>query len=201
MPVKKVPNTLIKRLKKIIKKEKPKQGTKRIYSVLGKMKIADHRSKEHSENTKAMFNRVREMNVSRNFPETKFVLKRTFHGTAKYTLAYVKRTVRKHNKIYGKGENYFLVAPNASVLSENIIAMAKTDAPNIKEISGHKGKGKTKRGINFFNDLKKKYGFSKKQFKDAAEKVCLRTKIDKSNLLLISFSKGKFVFMPLVDLT
>ncbi|MBU0636328.1 hypothetical protein KKE06_04855 [Candidatus Micrarchaeota archaeon] len=75
--------------------------------------------------------------------------------------------------------------------------MAKTDAPNVEEIVGH---NITERGTRFFRKIKRIQPITEHQLRAAANKVYNRTGIEYRNLLFIGVKKGKFIFMPLLDL-
>ena len=86
-------------------------------------------------------------------------------------------------------------------MDEYIVAMAKTDKPEVRQILS--SSEKTEKGVLFFKKLKQKYGVTEKQLEEAAEKVRQRTFIFDSNLLILGVETTKngnrFVFMPLPD--
>lgn len=199
MPVKKLPKKLVTRLKK---------AAPAVERFLGSMKNIDHR-KDFPEargiqknSTHAWGRRVRELNISRNFPRTKSVVIKMAHSVgAEGTIKTLSEKVREHNKRFGK-ENYVLLEPKAYAINRDVLAMAKANNPNIHEIigSGRWQEDKTRRGKIFFKKLKNKYNVSEEQLETAAEQVFERTGIQRANLLLLGFKKGKFIFMPLVDI-
>jgi len=203
MPVKKLPFTLIERLKKAAPK---------IKKALGRMKNIDHRkdlSKSNPREIELPGRRIRQMNISRNYPNTELVIKRTHLYNAEKTIRKVKEAVRKHNQKFNP-KNYVLLEPEAYAISKHLIAMAKTDAPSLEEILGKRDiffwvkmwfpEGKTERGKKFFEEMKEKYNVNETQLKEAYLKAEKLTDWDTSNLLLLGFENGKFVFMPLVDI-
>ncbi|MDO8537726.1 MAG: hypothetical protein Q7S21_02475 [archaeon] len=137
MPVKSLPRKLIRRLRKV---------APRIESVHHKMKNVDSRKPEEisvEENARKYLldmpgYRVRQMNVSRNYPKAELVIKRA-HGkqnrllSAEGTIRYVRTVVKNHN-IRFSPKNYELIEPVAYPISKNLIAMAKTNAPQVNQV-------------------------------------------------------------------
>lgn len=199
MPVKPLPKTLVSRLKRVSPK---------IDKALGRMKNIDHRISliyVGSNDTGEFGNRVRQMNVSRNYPRVKLVVKRVHDATAKEVIKAVKENVRNHNKflkVRGLKEKvgYVLREPIAYDIGGDLVAMAKTDRPSLHEVLGCIEFPRTDRGIQFFGQLSKKYGVTKKQLKMATKQICSDTTFGQRNILLLGVKEGKFVFMPLVDL-
>ncbi|MFH1588372.1 MAG: hypothetical protein ABIA76_03490, partial [Candidatus Diapherotrites archaeon] len=103
-------------------------------------------------------------------------------------------------------ENYVLLKPYAYSIGENLIAMRRVDFPSVDEILARESidslstKNITERGANFFSKIKKKHTVSESDLQKAVILVGRRTKITTSNLLLVGFEKGKFIFIPLADL-
>ena len=135
------------------------------------------------------------------------MIKRAHDGSAKEHKKTVQQKVREHNQNYAKIETiYVLLMPKAHVISEDLIAMAKTNAPSVIEILGCKawrrlksGRQRTARGQKFFQELQAKHGVTKKQLREAATRLEERTGIYWGNILLLRVENRKFVFMPLVD--
>ncbi|MFH0954906.1 MAG: hypothetical protein V1777_02285 [Candidatus Micrarchaeota archaeon] len=142
--------------------------------------------------------RVRQMNISRNYPSTSLVIKRADNASAQEVIDFVKQKVRKHNKKFGT-KDYILLEPRAYAISQDLIAMAKTRAPNVADIL-YGGEG-TGAATLFFDNLCKKNQsrISKKNLSQVTGTISRRTNWARHNILLLGFSKGKFVFMPLVD--
>ncbi len=211
MPVKKLPRKLVQRLKRLVKRENVKNqpsrdsDSLRIYSLLGRMKNIDHRRNDpllgHAprEATGYFARNVREMDVSRNYPKEKLVIKRVHGGTARETIKFVRNLVSRHNN-EKKPEKYKLVMPKAYAIGENLVAMAKTDCPSIGEIIGGR-EYNTQRGETF---LKEKLGvekFALSRASDELRKNLSEYLIDyKSNIIVLGMNRGKFIFMPLVDM-
>jgi len=197
MPVKRLPPALVSRLRRIVKRRilfgrDLERGFTKLINI-------DHRYPRRRGDTISI---VRKMNVSRTFPGAKVVIKKahTFND-AKREIAFVLKRVREHNQKF-KSDTYVLRRPIAYDLGGKFIAMAETNFPSLFEISQPTWPIKKEtRGKRFFNDLKKKHGFTEKQFCQAAEQITKRTGILEQNMLLIGFKKGKFIFMPLMDCT
>jgi len=193
MPVKPLPKKLIPRLIRV---------SHIIERWLGKMKSVDHRTKnflDHETSTSEWGYRVRQMDVSRNFPGTELVIKKTHTFPANKKIKSVNNMVRIHNELY-KPENYVLLAPKAYAIGENLLAMAKTNKPSLEEVLGSKKTPPTERGKNFFQKMKKKHKITEMQLRKAVRQVVDRTNIFENNLLFLGVKNGKFVFMPLLDL-
>lgn len=207
MPTKRLSVALVNRLRRLIQREEEKTGgSGRIYGLLGQMRNVDHRRNErphlHTSMTHLWGRRVRQMNVSRNFPKTKLVLKRVHDGSAEKIIQELKDCVREHNKKFSATEEaYTLVEPKAYVIGEYLVAMSKTDAPSIDEIlSEPDWSEETRRGQDFFKKINKAHNVTKEDLRAAFKRVLSRTGISNQNLLLLGFEEGKFVFMPLVDI-
>lgn len=186
------------------REQKKDPRLERLYAFLGKMQNIDHREgwttlwsgiPVAKTDTEAMGYRVRQMKVARNFQETELVIKRTDKDTAKEVIKKLVSAVKRHNMEFTP-EKYSLLMPRAYVVGERLIAMSKTNAPEIDEILHDH----TQRGIAFFEQMKKTYGVTEQQLKEASSEVFKRTGIKSHNLLLLDFEKGKFVFMPLADI-
>ncbi len=216
MPTKPLPKKLVSRLKKITDKREQrkrfKQGKEEISGNLGSMKNIDHRRNDpeikqllalNPKNISSAGGRVREMDVSKQFPGIKLVIKKIHVAPNSIKeINEIKKIVKSHNKSF-EPENYVLREPIAYALGNGLVAMAKTNKPNLDEILG--SNGKTIRGQEFFRKLKKKHRVTKTQLNEAFGRFYRRTKtkyIDfpTRNILLLGVKNGKFVFMPLVDL-
>ncbi len=150
MPVKPLPKSLIRRLRR---------AAPAIDKMLGRMKNIDYeadflaRYGRSPTDTGSVGGRVRQMNVKRNFPKVEVVIKRTHLGdfSAQRLIEIVRSTVRTHNQ-RARPRLYTLVAPTAYAISLHLIAMAKTEAPTVRDIIR-----RTPRGMVFFERLAKKY--------------------------------------------
>ncbi len=200
MPVKPLPKTLILRLRRILKKRNKVHGINDLVSSLEKMKNIDHRKKWLVEQygNGLEYSRVRQMNVSRNYPKLGVVIKKMHYSD---DLNKLRQRVRNHNKRKNAGKlNYELKMPIAYSLGQDFVAMSKTNKPNLTEILSPLKYGGTRRGKNFFKELKKKHKITLQELEKSARKASSLTKLDHCNILLLGINKqGKFVFMPLVD--
>ncbi len=213
MPVKPLPKSLVFRLKKV---------SSVIVRFLGKMKNVDYRKNDFSrkkimsENTFEWGRRIRQMNVSRNYPEVKLVVKRTHNDrTATHTeLKEIQSRVKNYNKKIKqqkkRNESFVLREPIAYDIGNGLVAMAKTNKPSVNEILGHikyfdsKGvvlSSTTIKGTRFFRKLSKKHGVNKEQLESAAIQLFNEISIMPTNILLLGVNKKKqFIFMPLIDI-
>ena len=147
--------------------------------------------------------RVRELDVSRNYPRVgKVALKLVHHASAKQTIGYMKKIVLDHNKMF-KPKTYLLKSPIAYAIGIEEVVMAKADFPNIEEIISERNLC-TKRGKTFFKKLEKK-GATVGKLSDAyrhAQKnfVKMGANFHMDHWLVTDYVKGKFVFTPLMDL-
>lgn len=203
MPVKTLPKKLVKRLK---------NASPVISRYLGRMKNIDHRSDLRNnsiESTSTWGRRVRQMDVSKNYPKTELVIKRTHKksvsdsdSNARRTVSFIRGMVKKHNSKYGAESGYVLIVPKAYAIRKDLIAMAKTDCPSIEEITGNP-EDRTQRGKMFFEKIQEKYGVTEQQLDDKFNLLwrrIRRAEPDKGNIVLLGYKKGAFIFMPLVDL-
>ncbi|HIH21886.1 MAG TPA: hypothetical protein HA222_04490 [Candidatus Diapherotrites archaeon] len=207
-----LPKELVERLKANVIKAKALGHNP--HFALGRMKNIDHRKTLapglSETNTIQPSRRVREMNVSRNFPNTELVIKSVHAGSAQEIVSIIERQVREHKKLSPK--RYVLVSLSAHAIDWNLIAMPKIEAPTVLEILGPSEEthleGITRRGTQFFKRLKRTCGITEKQLAAAFKEWSRIEKkrgfteeefVQKNNLLLLGFSEGKFVFMPLLD--
>jgi len=199
MVIKPLPKELIKRLKKVSHRLN-----------IGKMKNIDYRTEKNPlqiDNTEFFGYRVREMNVKRNFPEEKVVLKKIHSNlSAKEKIKKIKEMVREHNKKF-KSEKYELREPFAYAINDKTIAMAKADFPSASEILGFLREmtlKPTERGKKFFEKLKKEYNVNEEQLKEAVYEITKNSAFREDHLLLVGCKKEKnkikFIFVPLIDL-
>lgn len=214
MPLKPLPRTLVKRLRDTFGRAPQKTA------MLQRMKNADHRQEdvmtlwsryrklEKMEDAPLGMwgGRVRQMNVSRNYPGTELILK-TPHPNdpdasdgkeydAKATIRHVQNVVRMHNERYDDAR-YELLSPKAYAINPRLIAMSRTDAPNLPEVLPAI---QTERGRKMLEQLRRQ-GFTAKKIAEIAEVVTDRTEIRDTNMLLVGAKKGKLLFLPLVDVT
>lgn len=146
--------------------------------------------------------RVRQFDVSRNYPGVELVIKRMHGASAAKAVRIIRGRVARHNARF-KPTSYELVKPHAHPIRSNLVAMSKVDAPALDELfQNPKIAGITVvlRRRNDYVKLRDKHGFTDAQFKAAMRKVCSRTKISMENMLFFGVRRGKFVFIPLLDL-
>jgi len=216
MPAKTLPKRLVQRLTR---------ASKVINKYLGSMKNIDPRRnddartklwKVDSKDTENYWGgRVRQMNVKRNYPELELVIKKSHHKPgAKNELIEIENRIDWHDWYVNKPNvnalnSYVLRKPIAYAIGNGLIAMAKTNKPTLNEVLGHvKGLSleiieppATSRGKQFFRKLSKKHKFTKKQLAAATIQVCKLMHMNPRNILFLGVNKkGKFIFMPLVDL-
>lgn len=205
MPAKKLPRRLIKRLKRvanrIVEEKLRKKDSHPISSRLERMKNIDYRSEKLGWNfaTSTSGGRVRQMNVSRNYPGAELAIKRVEENeNAGELIRGIQEFVREHNNTYSP-KYYKLLMPHAYAISDSLVAMAKTSSPSLYEVIYEK----TQRGQKVIEEILKKHKVSPEQLEaelEAAGNLVLqRTGILKHHLLLLGFEKGKFIFVPLID--
>lgn len=210
MPVKRLPKELVERLRKASARLR-----------LGKMKNIDHRLKlpQHGRPYRRKFNpedismypgRVREINVSRNYPDIKVVLKVIHDDFAQNVVKQIKEIVAKHNRMF-LPEKYVLRMPYAYVINNDIIAMSKANFPSVKEIF----RDKTPRARRMINSIRREIldienrNLSYREAEEELSKVWRQLSqnlgslpngaIADSNMLLLGYKNGKYVFIPLMD--
>ncbi len=195
IPVKPLPKELIGRLRKAAPK---------ISRLLGRMQNIDPRRDFLFLNLKKASykvfpakvtnkpgRRVRQMNVSRNYPKIELVIKRVHAGTAKRTIAKIGEKVKQHNHGFSP-VNYVLVAPHAYPIARYLVAMHKSNAPTIDEAMGARREELLKKSV--------RWDVGMAHFELAQRMVCERAKISRQHMLFLGYRKGKFIFMPLLDL-
>lgn len=155
MPVRRLPKALVERLRHLVEAEERKAALQkrgiRTYGVLGRSKNIDYRKDsallvDNYDLTRSWGYRVRVINVSHNFPRIgEVVIKRVHVFSAQITIDKINEIVSIHNKKYSP-ENYILLKPNAFAIGDDLVAMAKTNAPSVGEILGFKNLHPTIRG-------------------------------------------------------
>ena len=203
MPLRPLPPELVARLMRVgrkIGRETFKEGGNPINPRLSRMKSIDHRKKDprraniFPEDTRWWGGRVREMNVSRNFPGVRLAIKRTQHATARETIAEIRKRVDSHNAEY-KPKEYVLLMPHAYDISQDLIAMSKTNAPSLEEVV----RQANVRGRTVFGMLQAQ-GFTLEKLRSVSKRVVARTGWRDTNVLIVGISKGKLLLLPLLDL-
>ena len=159
-----LPPALVKRIRRIAANRTKRHGVKDFYRTLGRMKPVDPRRhgmlnfRADKKSVHVRAGRLREMNVSKNFPNTKVVFKKCHTYPAKVELKTIKNFVKWKNKTT-KSKNFKLLQPKAYVVDKWLLAMPKIEEPTVSDIFGswsNKNKGWTKKGMGFFKKLKKK---------------------------------------------
>jgi len=217
MPVKPLPNslkplpkTLVSRLRRIVRRQIARgNGNERIDSALSRMKDVDHRSRYRKVENKPIGDyRVREMNVSRNFPGTELVLKKVHQisfrdpsNSAGKTIRLVQSAVRAHNRSV-KPKKYVLLYLHAYAVSNDVVAMSKINSPTLSEIL-NKREDKTGKGKRFFERMQKEHGVTMEQLKEAGLELNENNPeghyMISDHVAVAGFKNGKFVFVPLID--
>ncbi len=209
MPVKPLPVQLVARLKK---------AAPRIEKVLGRMRNIDPR-KDHPDrliknplDTNEWGSRVRQMNISRNFPGVKLVIKK--HEIRKGNFDSKQPAVDLVNDMYDVIDlhnsqdverKYELVKPNLYAIGPNLIAMAKTRRPILDEVVGlDQFRKPSARGLKVLATLKEKHGIKREDISSAYLDLMDWSQNHKfqffaGNMLFLGVKKGKFQFMPLAD--
>lgn len=200
MPVKPFPLALVKRLRALVKYEVKRKGNEtRAYKLLGRMVNVDSRAgsdfgKRAPSGTFIYPWRVRELNVSKCFPETKVVIKRTHEATALRTISFVNRNIKFFNSSFPKAPCRLLRLPMYAI-GERLVAMPKVIYPTIKEVLGEK-----KEAREFLEKLGRKHGLTLSEFERASVFLRRHSYFFLSNVLLVGYKKGQFLFMPLAEI-
>lgn len=187
----------------------------RLLGRLGKMPNIDHRraiarsmDSRPRRNTTRWGNRIRLLRAKRSLEEGEIVLKHSHGELAPAVVSSILEMVRKHNKNY-KPKNYLLLKPNAVAISDELIAMNRMDYPSIEETIGRYWNPKviwrTTRGRKAFERLQSEMRLNKfrlhLRIRQAYRELYRQTDWHESNVLLIGQRNGKFIFMPLLDLS
>lgn len=226
MPTKRLPEKLVKRLKRV---------APRLERLFFKLRNADHRMRPRSNYRQGMpvnprddngilmhGHRIRELNVKRNSPRQRVILKAAHPRevyrvsnelkdgrmvlkshlepmTAAQTIDEVNWMVEKYYRRFHR-HDCILVKPNAYALNDQLIGMNRVNCPPVMEVvSFPKWLGfLTPNGKRMLARLEKK-GFTVNQIRETAEEVSESTGFSLTNLMIIGTKKGKLVFMPLVD--
>jgi len=212
MPAKSLPKKLVNRLEAVAPV---------IDRYLGSMKNIDYRKRGFSDpkDISSWGYRVRQMNVSRNYPGVELVIKKAhFSVAAKSEIKKIQKRVMRYNgktkrligiiKNKGKKRNHVLREPIAYDIGNGLVAMAKTNKPSLSEVLGifkinddvseHRI---TARGTGFFRKLSREHGVTKAELKIGAKQVFKGTRIHPVNIILLGANKkGEFILMPFIDL-
>ncbi len=201
MPVKPLPKKLVNRLRASVKKSRRKKTgrIKRAQIALGNMKNIDPRSgyigKRKPLSTDDWGDRVRQMNVSRNFPGVELVVKRVHTVSAKRTITIINKKIANHNKKF-RSKNYKLLYPKAYVIGKELVAMSKLEAPNLYEVTNKSNNN----AIAMFRKIKSELKISAKELNSLSSTIMERTNIKRRNFLVLGVENGKIVLMPAIDI-
>lgn len=185
------------------------EGRRRIEHFLGRTEIADYRQglvKKSTTEIHSFTRRARAVDAHNLFPELgkgkQLIIKVEHIREAEETIRRIRGMVARHNLLYRLiPKKYVLRQMDAHAIGPGLIAMPMINAPVLDEIIGTQ----TERGKEFFENLKKKHGVTKEGLKRAAGQLRKRTGGDfeglcKEDLLLLGVEKGKFVFVPLMEM-
>lgn len=176
--------------------ERLRYHAERIRRAFGQFRNIDHRGivEDNPHEYFPRGTRVREIDLSRT-SIIPVALKWVHNATAKKTLRVIFNKVKSHNKVYSPKE-YQLIMPKAYAIDTYIVAMSKEDYPSVEEVLEHS----TRRGQLYFGRLAQKNRTTIDSLAAAAKLVQKRTGIRPDNLLVVGCRKGKFLFVPLIDL-
>lgn len=225
MPIKPLPDSLVLRMRRIsqnwgqknsrLKSSKPKDPRINFERLFDRLKIIDWRRKrqERKENTHLddWGFRVREMDVSRNFPEIGKVVVKRIH--AQETVPKITESLKNflNDHLKNPAKTYSLIYPQFYQLNKNHLIMQRTNLPTLSEfflssanVSFSTFKFQTRKSKKFYKKLQKRNGFNDIEFISATQELHRRARTTKNtyrNFILIDYKKGQFVFMPLPDTT
>ncbi len=188
MVLRPLPKELVARLERAAPK---------IDSRLGKMKNADHRASLTGANEFTTYlwgRRVRQMNVAKNYPGIRLVIKRVHGYPAEETIRRLHEKVDEHRKRL-PGAEYALQKPHAYAIGHDLVAMAGTNAPSVEELYYRP----SDRGQKAIARLLKR-GFSEEGIRTAAHAAAEAMGTGYRNIVLAGSRRGKLVFVPLADL-
>jgi hypothetical protein len=202
----------------------PHQIPQRIREFFERLKSADRAkpdSADHRINTKNPGFRVRRMKLN----GLNVIVKRTHDMEAERLIISLRKIVDEHNRI-NPNTSYILRKPKAYPIGEHFIAMSETTAPTVKEIIGLlniDGRAlafsrPTPQGQKFLEKIQQtQQEFSIEQLAEKLRKshhqlmktaVTLRSTkefwgyssfLGPSNVIVAGYEKGKFIFVPLID--
>ncbi|MEE9323338.1 MAG: hypothetical protein V3U72_02210 [Candidatus Aenigmarchaeota archaeon] len=211
MPVKELPPELVLKLRNTYTHLEGNE--KEAYRLLGRLKNIDPRNgpKAPSTNTNWYGYRVREMNVSRQFPGTELVLKRCHDFTAEETIKGILKRVRTHNKKYNP-KNYSLTEPKVYPIGENIVAMSKIEGISFYDWSSMGGDGGDNFDIEYKTHILRKFEkeeITQKRISKASEEI--RTNFESvdfdydegdivANMIIYGRRGNKLLVVPAIDM-
>ncbi|QQR92999.1 MAG: hypothetical protein IPJ89_02010 [Candidatus Iainarchaeum archaeon] len=146
--------------------------------------------------------RVRGMNISRNYPGTKLILKRSQILDAKKEIKLVRRAVKKFNALPSVSRPHcVLLPPIAYSVGKGLIAMREVKYPAVDELIDFRTSEYgtlTPRGAQWVKRLQRK-GMDMETFRDIVDEVSRITDIAPRNIMVLGVQKGKLILMPFVD--
>lgn len=124
-------------------------------------------------------------------------IKRCHSGTADRVINTIQSKVSLHNQTRQAG-GYKLLFPWAHKLDRNHIAMARVRAPTVADILEFR----TEEGTRFFERMKRVHKVDEAQLRRAYERVHQNSRdfFFMSDLFLVGYKKGEFLFLPTMDL-
>lgn len=154
MPIVPLPPGLVRRLKRIVRREETKaqrqRRESRVDSVLARTVNIDQRNLSYNLNHRPgsspnlIAARIRAFNVGRNYQnEGQIVIKKTHYWesklpetkqTADGLVEAIKSAVRSYNS-KNKSRRHVLLEPNVHVIGNHLVAMKKTYYPTVNEFS------------------------------------------------------------------
>lgn len=194
-------------------------GPNRIHKLFLKRKSADHRipdNKRHRKVYEDLGTRVRKIKVLGE----KVILKRSNDYSALEVLTALRKIVDEHNKLHPNSP-YILKKPIGHPIGNRYLAMREADLPNLYELVGEQygwNQSVTQRGKQHLIELSKKIKLTPEETTNKLIQAYTELyknirKLKKSkpylanngffslgNVLVAGYEKGKFVFVPLLDL-
>ncbi len=154
--------------------------------------------------------RVREMDISRNYPEVKKVVLKRMHIGETFTRIKKRLSILFENYKTNPPKNYLLIKPIFYRIDRQTIAMSKSNIPSLRDFfpGPHQLglsflKPKNSKAKKFYEKLKAKHGLTDLDFISAVQELDIRDRrtinISFGNYALVGVENKKFVFMPFAD--
>ncbi|MCX6799044.1 MAG: hypothetical protein NTW59_03050 [Candidatus Diapherotrites archaeon] len=205
-----LPKDLVTRVKRIVRRREARGAEGDIYRFLARTKNIDPRAgaldwiEPNPLDKMPVGHRVRELNVSRNFPGNRLVIKALDwpmgmkRPTAKEFVSELRRIAADHNKKY-PNEDYTLLAPPVKAVGKELVAMPWLRAPSIQDLFPPKGEARTKESAVFLERFKEQTGVSEQRLLTAAGKASQRVGNELHNIWVLGVRRGKIIFMLPAD--
>ncbi|MBI2530493.1 MAG: hypothetical protein HYW05_05110 [Candidatus Diapherotrites archaeon] len=179
--------------------------------------IIDARSDGKYSRTVGWLRHVRAATIKTwHYPKgVKVVIKYVHYSpSAKQKIKFITNVARAHNS-EKKPALYELWEPAASPVGVEFIAMPVISAPTIRDVLGPINKFAAKSGRLFFRDMQKTSGISSEKLKEKLKYAYNELHenlnnltylqdaeygIKESNFFVLGYKKGKFIFMPMMDI-